>query len=195
MSRRIAIIQGHPDPQGGHFGHALADSYARGARQAGHDVRIVDVARTDFPVLRTRDEWENGVFPESIRRVQDTIRWAEHLVILYPLWLGSMPALLKAFLEQVMRPGFGTSRVESGKTWKKLLTGRSARVVVTMGMPAVVYRWYFGAHSLKSLERNILKFVGIGPVAETLIGLVETVSGESRRKWLDKLRALGAAGK
>ena len=195
MSRRIAIIQGHPDPQGGHFGHALARSYADGAREGGHDTRTIDVAAIDFPLLRTKEEWENGVFPETIRRAQDTIRWAEHLVIVYPLWLGSMPALLKAFLEQVMRPGFATSRVESGKTWKKLLTGRSARVVVTMGMPALVYRWYFGAHSLKSLERNILKFVGIGPVAETLIGLVETVGGEARRTWLDRLRALGPAGK
>jgi putative NADPH-quinone reductase len=102
-----------------------------------------------------------------------------------------MPALLKAFLEQAFRPGFAIGRGGAGSSWKKLLTGKSARVVVTMGMPALVYRWFFRAHSLKSLERNILGFVGIGPIRETLIGTVEA-SAASRERWLAKLRALGA---
>jgi putative NADPH-quinone reductase len=126
-----------------------------------------------------------------VRQAQEAIRWADHLVILYPLWLGTMPALLKAFLEQAFRPGFAIGRGGSGSSWKKLLTGKSARVVVTMGMPALVYRWFFRAHSLKSLERNILGFVGIGPIRETLIGTVEA-SAASRERWLAKLRALGA---
>jgi putative NADPH-quinone reductase len=195
MRMRITIIQGHPDPAGGHYGHALAQAYASGAEEAGHEVRTTVVANLEFPLIRTKKEWEGELYPVSIRQAQDVIRWANHLVIFYPLWLGSMPALLKAFLEQVMRPGFATSKVESGTSWKKLLAGRSARIVVTMGMPALIYRWYFGAHSLKSLERNILGFVGIGPIRETLIGLVETRSAARREKWLEKLRALGRAGR
>jgi len=192
---RITIVQGHPDPAGGHYGHALAHAYASGAEAARHEVRTIAVAELEFPLIRTRKEWEGELYPDAIRRAQDAIRWANHLVILYPLWLGSMPALLKAFLEQVMRPGLAFSKVEAGKSWKKLLTGRSARIVVTMGMPALVYRWYFGAHSLKSLERNILGFVGIGPIRETLIGLVESCSAAKREKWLEKLHALGRAGR
>ncbi len=192
---RIAILQGHPDPSAARYGRALAQAYAQGAAEAGHDARSIDVARLDFPLVRTKDEWEKGPYPDAIRQVQHTIRWAEHLVILYPLWLGAMPALLKAFLEQVLRPGFAISNVEPGKSWKKLLAGRSARVVVTMGMPALVYRWYFGAHSLKSLERNILGFVGISPIRETLIGMVEACGAAKREKWLEKLRALGHAGR
>lgn len=195
MPRRIALIQGHPDPKGGHFGHALAQAYAKGAEEAGHEVRTIDVARLDFPLLRTMEEWEKGIYPDTIRQAQNAIRWAEHLVILYPLWLGAMPALLKAFLEQVLRPGFATSTVESGMSWKKLLTGKSARIVVTMGMPTFIYRWYFGAHSLKSLERNILGFVGIGPIKETLIGMVETCGDAARQKWLGNLHALGRAAR
>lgn len=192
---RITIVQGHPDPAGGHYGHALAQAYAGGAEAAGHEVRTIGVTELDFPLIRTRKEWEGELYPDSIRRAQDAVRWANHLVIVYPLWLGSMPALLKGFLEQVMRPGLAFSKVEAGTPWKKLLTGRSARIVVTMGMPALVYRWYFGAHSLKSLERNILGFVGIGPIRETLIGMVEACSAARREKWLKKLRALGSAGR
>ena len=191
MPRRIAIIQGHPDPRGDRYGHALARSYAEGAAAGGHEVRTIDLAQLEFPLLRSKEEWDTGVPPAAVRGAQDTIGWATHLVILYPLWLGTMPALLKAFLEQAFRPGFAIGRGGSGSSWRKLLTGKSARVVVTMGMPALVYRWFFRAHSLKSLERNILGFVGIGPIRETRIGTVEA-SAASRERWLAKLRALGA---
>jgi putative NADPH-quinone reductase len=74
---------------------------------------------------------------------------------------------------------------------KKLLKGRTGRIVVTMGMPALMYRWYFGAHSLKSLERSILGFCGIGPVRESLFGLVAAGGDAKHRKWLDTMRRLG----
>jgi putative NADPH-quinone reductase len=189
---RILIVQGHPDPAGNHFCHALAQSYRQGATSASREVRSIDVAQLDFPLLRNKQEWEAGAVPPALARAQQDIAWADHLVILFPLWLGDMPALLKAFLEQVARPGFavGTSASKPGK---KLLGGRSARMVVTMGMPAFLYRWYFGAHSVKSLERNILKFVGIAPVRHSLIGPVEGTV-ERRQHWLDRLTQLGRQG-
>jgi putative NADPH-quinone reductase len=77
----------------------------------------------------------------------------------------------------------------------KLLKGKSARIVVTMGMPALAYRWYFRAHSLKNLKRNMLGFCGIAPIRESLFGLVETVSQARREKWLDKMYKLGVQGR
>ena len=74
------------------------------------------------------------------------------------------------------------------------LQGKSARVVATMGMPAIWYRWFFRAHGVRGLERNILGFCGISPVRETLIGLVEAKSPAARQKWLDRLEALGRKG-
>lgn len=194
MTRRITLIQGHPDPRPERFGHALADAYATGAAQAGHQVRRIEVARLDFPLLRTQDDWKSGSLPASLQEAQEAIAWAEHLVIFFPLWLGTMPALLKAFLEQVLRPGFAISEAQPGKPYTKGLSGRSARIVVTMGMPAFWYRWFFFAHGLKGLERNILGFCGIRPIAETLIGMVEADQAHNREKWLPKLRELGARG-
>lgn len=189
--RRIAIIQGHPDPAGGRFCHALAAAYADGARAAGHDVRLIAVATLDFPWLRTQADFEDGSAPPAIAEAQETLRWAEHWVIVWPLWLGTMPALLKAFLEQVARPGFAFRY--GGRVPEKLLKGRSARIVVTMGMPGLLYRWWFGAHGLRALERSILGFVGIAPIRETLIGGVGGMAEAKARAWLDRLRALGAA--
>lgn len=191
----IVIIQGHPDPRGRHFGHALAAAYARGAHASGREVSTIDVARIDFPLLRTQDNFEKGQPLPAIREAQRLIGEAEHIVVFYPLWLGGMPALLKGFFEQVFRPGFGftaSGRPTEG-SWKKL-KGKSARIVVTMGMPAAVYRWYFRAHSLKSLERNILGFCGIGPIAESLIGRVEADDPDRLERWLDRLEQLGRRG-
>ena len=195
MPRRIVVVQGHPDTTDRHLCHALADAYAEGARQGGHEVRHVAVAELDFPLLRSARAWQGTDVIPDIEEAQKHIAWADHLVILYPLWLGTMPAILKAFMEQLFRPGFAFSREESsGAMGRKLLTGKSARVIVTMGMPAFFYRWFFRAHSLKSLERNILKFVGIRPVRTTLFGLVEGVSAARREQWLNRVRVLGTRG-
>jgi putative NADPH-quinone reductase len=192
--KRVLVIQGHPDPRPTHFCHALAESYAAGAREAGHEVRLLSVATLDFPVLRTREEWEHDPPPEAIRRSQADVGWAEHVVIVFPLWLGALPALLKAFLEQLFRPGFAFSgTLAQGGT--RLLRGKSARIVVTMGMPAPIYRWFFRAHSLKSLERNILKFCGISPVRDTIVGMVESGGDARHRRWLDEMRVLGRRGR
>jgi putative NADPH-quinone reductase len=194
MPDRIALIQAHPDAAGRHLCHALAQAYADGAREAGREIRCIDVAQLDFPLLRSQQDWLEGQVPATLRPAQDTIRWADHLVFVFPLWLGDMPALLKAFLEQIARPGFAFEKVEGNPLGKKLLTGRSARIIVTMGMPAAVYRWIFRAHSLRSLERNILGFVGIAPIHETLIGGVEGLGEAGVGRWLDEMEELGRRG-
>ena len=192
MVRRVAIIQGHPDATRRHLCHALAEAYASSARAAGHEVREIDVAALDFPVLRSKEAFETTALPASLAPAQAAIGQADHLLIVYPLWLGTMPALLKAFLEQVFRPGFAYELGEHGRRWKRPLKGKSARIVVTMGMPVFLYRWYFGAHGLKSLERSILGFAGIGPIRESLFGMIEQASEAKRRAWLARMHRLGA---
>lgn len=191
--RRILLIQGHPDPAPTHLGHALAAAYAEGAAAGGHEVRTVTVATLDFPLLRSAQAWEEGALPPGLAAAQADIAWAEHLVLVFPLWLGDMPALLKGFLEQVARPGFAFKGERTNPFMHKGLSGRSARIVVTMGMPALVYQWFFRAHSVRLLERNILGFVGIAPIAHTLIGGVGGLKAPGAGGWLARLRKLGQA--
>ncbi len=147
MSKRLLLIQAHPDASEPHLCHALASSYAQGAQGAGHAVRHIKLAELDFPLLRSQQAWQKGTIPDSLKPAQEDIAWAEHILLFFPLWLGDMPAL--------------------------------------------VYRWYFRAHSVKSLERNILGFVGIAPVNETLIGLTGDMKAADAAKWLAKLKRLG----
>src|SRR5688572_10403815 len=191
---RITVIQGHPDPGGAHFGHALASAYREAAEDAQHEVKALAVARVEFPLVRSAEEWNNGPVPPAIREAQDAIASAEHLVIFFPLWLGDMPALLKGFLEQTFRPGFALGKAERRGMPKKLLKGRSARMVVTMGMPAFFYRTYYRSHSVKSMKRNILEFCGVSPVRTSLVGTVEGSSRNAHELWLAKMATFGRAG-
>jgi Flavodoxin-like fold len=60
MTRRIAIIHGHPDATRVHFGHHLMEAYARGAASTGHEARLIDVAKLEFPLLSSKQAWEAG---------------------------------------------------------------------------------------------------------------------------------------
>lgn len=191
MKKKILLVQGHPDASTRHFGHVLEDAYAEGAEALDHEVRRIRIAQLDFPLLRSQAEWEQGTLPPALAESQEALKWCDHLVLFFPLWLGDMPALLKAWLEQVARPGFAFEGEDRTPFGNKGLAGRSARVVVTMGMPALVYRWYFRAHSVKSLERNILGFVGFAPVNETLVGSVGSIDAKEGEKWIEKLATLG----
>lgn len=193
ISRRIALLQGHPDPARGHYCHALADAYAEGAAAGGHELRRIEIAELDFPLLRSQALWTDETPPPGLADAQAAIGWADHLVIVFPLWLGTMPALLKGFLEQVMRPGFAFV-ADGGRFPRKALAGKTARVVVTMGMPALWYRWFFRARGVRGLEQGILGFCGVKPVRESFIGLVEKTDSRSRGRWLEEMIRLGRRG-
>jgi putative NADPH-quinone reductase len=192
MGARILIIEGHPDATHPHHCHALADSYAQGALAAGHDVRRLDITSLDFPLLRSQADFMDGPAPESLRQAQESIVWCEHLVLVFPLWLGGAPALVQAFLEQTMRPGFAYRYREKGLP-EKLMKGRSARLVVTMGMPTLAYRFWYMEHGVKRITQGVLGFVGLSPVRSTYFGMVEQASQPKRAGWLERMRTLGRA--
>ena len=194
MTHRITIIQGHPDNDRPHLCHALANAYRAGAEASGHEVRTISVAEAQFPLIHSKEDFEDGPRPDCVQEAQSMIRTSDHLLLVYPLWLGTMPALLKGFLEQVFRYDFAFEPAGKGRFHKKL-KGRSARVLITMGMPAVAYRYYFGAHSLRSLERNILKFAVISPVRSSLFGRVDDASATTRKRWLQQVERLGESGR
>jgi putative NADPH-quinone reductase len=193
MRTRIAIIQGHPDPAGGHLLHAMTDAYAQGAAAAGHEVRRTEVAKLEFPLLPTQGDFETGTIPPNLMQAREE----------------TMSALFKGFLEHIFRPGFAMeykaqgfhAKVETQATNeppsaffpKRLLVGHSARVVVTMGMPVLFYRWYFGAYGLRGFERSMLSSAGIKPIRESLYGLT-FADDKKRARWIEDMRRHGERG-
>lgn len=191
--RKIMIIDGHPDPHQGPFCHDLVNSYALAAADAGHTVRRVTLATINVPFLRSEREWQQVGPPADLSEAQDGIRWADHLVLVYPLWLGSMPAMLQAFLEQVLRPGFavppGDRNFDRG-----LLRSKTARIVVTMDMPSMLFGLAMLAEGPVIPRRHVLRVAGLHPVVATLIGDVGGMEEARRRRWLERMGQLGWRG-
>ena len=195
MRNRILIIDGHPDPKGPHFVHELADFYRQGAKEGGHAVRLLRVGELRFPLLTSSKAYLKGKVPASIVAAQKSILWADHLVLLYPLWLGTLPAKLKGFIEQVLRPGFAFEQRGAGQRPARLLKGRSARIVVTRGMPELFEEVDRSPRSIRNVAAEVLEICGVRPVRISVVEGAETLSAAERDKVHYDMRRLGATAK
>lgn len=189
MTKRVLILNGHPDPSADRFCAALCDAYAAGATAAGHAARRLDLDAAAAPILTAAAAFAEPP-ADDVQAVQAAMVEAEHLVIVFPLWLGGVPARLKALLEQVYRGGFGFESGPRGMNGK--LKGRSARLVVTMGMPGLFFRVVFGGHGVKALARGVLWLSGYRPIRTSIVGGVEMIGAKGRADWLARMRRLGA---
>ncbi|MFM1655718.1 NAD(P)H-dependent oxidoreductase [Brevibacillus sp. B_LB10_24] len=187
---KILVIIGHPDPES--FCSALSHAYIEGAKSKSADIRTINLSQISFdPNLkygyRKRTELE-----EALKEAQELISWADHLVIVYPTWWGTMPAILKGFFDRVFLPGFAFRYRKDSPLWDKLLTGKTAHLLVTMDTPSWYNRLIYWQAGHLVMKRNILKFCGIKPVRVTEISSVNALSEKLRTKWLEKVKRLGA---
>jgi len=194
MPKRICLINGHPDPSPDRFCHALTDAYQAGAQEAGHIVDRLDVGAMEFGFLSSPQEFEVKP-PALFDPVRTAMTEADHLVLIYPLWLGEIPAKTKAFFEHAASGEFFLATSANGAGWpSQRMKGKSARLIVTMGMPGFAYKLIFGAHSLKALEAGLLKISGFHPVRHTVFGGVQ-ISEKTRLSMIEKTRGLGRAAR
>lgn len=187
--KRILLINGHPDPES--FNAVLVAAYRTGAVAAGHEVRELVIRDLQFnPELsfgyRQRCELE-----PDLLRAQEWIKWAEHLVWVYPVWWGGLPSRLKGFLDRTFLPGFAFQKRENSVWWDKLLKGRTARIITTMDQPPWYYWLIYRAPSHRAMKQCTLNFCGISPVRISSIGPVRLSKSAFRDKWLQKVRELG----
>lgn len=188
---RIGIIVGTPLKDS--YCEALGRAYLRGAESGGHQATLFVLGEMQFDaVLREGYRREQPLEPDLIA-ARDAFAAADHLVFVFPLWCGDMPAIMKGFLERILQPDLLAFQKSGGGADWKVYAGKSARIIVTMGMPGWFYRWYYGAHALKLMKRNILGFVGIKPVRSTIFGMIEAAGDDRRHVWLREVEAMGHA--
>ncbi|WP_374016616.1 NAD(P)H-dependent oxidoreductase [Paenibacillus thiaminolyticus] len=190
MKSNIIVINGHPDPQS--FCAALSDAYIEGASASKAQVRSIDVSKiTVNPNLqfgyRKRTELE-----EDLVESQKLIQWADHLVFVYPTWWGVMPAILKGFIDRVFLPGFAYQYRKNSSMVEKLLTGKSAHLIVTLDTPSWYNKLVYKNAGHHVMKRNILKFCGVSPVRVTDLGPIRGSSDKLRAQWLVKVNQLGS---
>jgi len=187
---RIMIVVGHPEQDS--FCAALGHAYETGARAGGHSVDFFDLSRMSFDAILRGGYHRLQPLEPDLEAARRALWQCDHVVIVFPLWLGDMPAILKGFFERIMQPSLLEKQAQGPAASWKFFEKKSARVVITMGMPGFIYRLWFGAHALKLLKRNILHFVGIKPVEATILGGIASVSAEQRQAWLKDMERLGA---
>ena len=186
---KIAIVVGNP--QTASYCEALGGAYLRGAESGGHQAELFVLGRMHFDaILREGYRREQALEPDLVAARQ-ALQASNHVVFVFPLWCGDMPALLKGFIERVLQGDLLAIQQSGGKASWKIFKGKSARIIMTMGMPGLIYRWYYGAHALKLLKRNILHFTGIRPVRSAVYGMIEAVGDDKRKQWLREVEALG----
>jgi putative NADPH-quinone reductase len=191
MAKRILIIIGHPAKERLSFSEALGLAYMKGAQVSGHEVQLINIARLNFdPILH--EGYEGDQPPEQdISDAQQKILWAKHLVIIYPMWGYMTPGLLKGFFERTFTPGFAYAEQSSNPLNCGLLSGKSAQIIQTMGMPGFVYRILYQAHGAKAL-RDMLKFCGIRPININYFGAID--DSEKRNTYVERATVLGRKG-
>jgi NAD(P)H dehydrogenase (quinone) len=187
--KHILVIVGTPKPAS--LCDALAEAYAAGARNQGHMVRLIKLAELQFdPVLHVGYDQSQTLEPDLLE-AQRQIHWAQHLVFVYPVWWGGLPALLKGFLDRVLLPGFAFKYRDRSQRWDKLLVGRSADLLVTLDTPPWYFRWVYGAPAHRQMTRTILGFCGIRTRRLEQFAPVRPSSEEQRQDWLRRAERLG----
>ena len=189
MPKKIVIINGHPDKES--YNYALAKAYKNGAIKSGAEVREIVIGELNFSLnlkygYRKRTELE----PDLLKS-QETLKWAEHIVWVYPVWWGSVPAIMKGFLDRVLLPGFAFKKREGSVWWDKYFTGKTSRLICTMDQPTWFYRLINRAPSHHAMKKLTMNFIGVKSVKITAIGPLRLSKEEFRDKWLSKVTKLG----
>lgn len=157
--KRVFILLGHPDSGPEPMSRQLADCYEEAAKAAGHEVRRMNIFDLSFdPVLHKGYRAIQELEPD-LMKVQENLSWCEHFVLVYPNWWGGMPAVLKGMWDRMFLPRFAFRMWKNRFGWDALLKGRTARVMITCGNPAILDHLAFGDFTA-SIKRSLLQFAG-----------------------------------
>jgi len=190
MQKKILIINGHPDNES--FCFALSEAYKKGVLHSEAELKQISIRDLKFnPNLEFGYRKRTPLEPDLLE-AQEKIKWANHLVWIYPVWWGSYPALLKGFIDRVLLPGFAFEKRENSVWWDKLLTNKTARIIATLDQPSWYYKLINKQPSHNSLKRMTLNFIGVQKVKITTIGPLRLSKDSYRKKWLNKIEKMGS---
>lgn len=191
-TKKIVIICGNPDSES--FTGSILDHYQVAAEEAGHEVARFNLGEMQYdPILHKGYKEIQPLEPDLIR-LQEAITDCDHLVIGYPNWWTTMPALLKGLFDRFWLPGFAFNFNRQTKKVESHLKGRTGRVFVLSGSHSPFKTWWKYGDFTNEIQHGILGFAGI-KTDVTTYGPCEHVDDICREKWLKEVATLGKAGK
>lgn len=191
--KKILIINGHPDKES--FNYGLSEAYRKGSERSGAEIKEIRISELNFsPNLQFGYRKRTELEPDLID-AQEKLKWADHIVWVYPVWWGSVPAIMKGFLDRVLLPGFAFKKKEGSLWWDKYFTGKTSRLICTLDQPDWYYRIFYGSPSHKAMKKLTMNFIGVKSVKITSIGPIRLSKDEYRAKWIKKIEQLGEKNK
>ena len=182
-SKKILIFAGNPVKTS--LGFGMADAYEKSAVENGAEIRRFNICDMDFDPVLHQGYNKIQELEKDLVDFQDACKWADHIVFVYPSWWSIMPAKMKGLFDRAFLPGFAFKFV--GDKLNPLLTGKTTRIINTIGShhPLLVY---IGIGSrLNALKYGILKACGLKIIATNVFGPTGSSSTEKRKKWLKKI--------
>lgn len=191
--KKIFILVGHPNKES--FSTALAEAYAKGAREAGHEVRLTQISDMRFDPILHKGYKEIQAFEPDIVKFQEDVKWSGHFVSVFPVWWSDLPAIMKGLVDRAWMPGFAYNfRKGLIPGWYRRLKGRSARVIVTSDSHPLLLWVLFGGN-INSWVRGVLRFSGFAPMRKTWFSGMKNMTPEKAARLLAKVERLGRKGK
>ena len=187
--KKVLVINGHPDQES--FNYALSKAYISGLRNAEAQVELLNIADLDFnPNLKYGYRKISELETDLLQAI-DQIKQADHLVWVLPMWWYGMPALMKGFIDRIFLPGLFFKYQKDNPFPKKLLKGKTARLVITADTVRWYDRWFMGSPLINQFKKGTLEFCGVKPVKVTYIAPIKDSSEAFRARWLSKVKKLG----
>ena len=193
MTKKIVIINGHPNKESLNFG--FSEAYKKGALYSNAEVKEIRVSELKFnPNLEFGFQKRTELEPDLLE-AWEKIKWADHMVWIHPVWWGGLPAIMKGFIDRLFLPGFAFQYRKNSMFWDKLLTGKTAHIITTLDQPSWYYRVVYGRPSVNQLKKATLKFCGVKKVKISYFGIVKNSKDVQRQKWVTKVEILGKKNK
>lgn len=192
---KTLIVFNHP--YGGSYCAAVMAAVEKGLEKSGQPYKTINLDQDEFdPVMRSKDliafagagrtgEEALGVVDETVMRYKGMLEWAEHLVMIFPIWWMTMPAMTKGFIDKVIFPAIAYT-MDNGRLISRLQI-KKVTIITTMNTPAEAYRDLFNNAIEGSLINGTFKKIGIEDVRWISLNEVRQASDELRRLWLAQI--------
>ena len=193
---KTLIVYNHP--REGSFCSAVREAVENGLKTGNHEYKVIDLDRDGFdPVMREKDLkafvtagriGEDGLeeVDPLVLRYMKMMRWAEQIVMIFPIWWMTTPAMTKGFIDKVIFPGI-VYKMEGGKLVSKLSSLKQVTIITTMNTPSEVYHDIFGNSLEGSLIKGTFNQIGIHDIRWISLNMVKQAGDEKRWVWLDEI--------
>jgi putative NADPH-quinone reductase len=191
MAKKIVLLLGNSDKDT--YSGSIADHYQVAAEDAGHEVTRFNIGEMNFDPILHRGYKEIQQLEPDLLELQAKITAADHLVVIYPNWWNTMPAILKGLFDRMWLPGFAFNFDKQTKKLIQRLKGKTARVIIVAGTYSPFMTWWRFGDYTNEVQYGILDFAGI-KTKVSAYGPTEKVDARRLDKWLKEVEKLGKTG-